>query len=844
MDACPNLNPFTKMPSSQIIQSEETIKPVDDQETKIFGSRVSPSSRRFILSRSLSLDRVSRVGLQRIGEQSTRDRDLRTVERFSRSRARVSENEVNRLRESRYRTIVQSRDARNAIDSAARFSRSRDLSTRVTDRRSSEHRSLKFERRLTDRTNRQSEDRRSRSVEGREMGEMTRRLNHDDRSMDRRNFLNLQSRTSNRRSLSTERRIPNEINRQESREVLSGRRNIRDLARRVDQRSEMRERVSRRSAELRDSNVIYERRAIEHKDADRFRHREERKNPLDRSAKMARWDTDRNNNRNRERSIETRRVLLDRVANQERRSRFSVATRNSHRDLIGFNDRRSLSQSTERLGVADPNRGMINREVRSVEPNIERFSDRRSSVRHTERREVDRVEYRRAESRVRDRKSLDRTASRVSSEDLHRGKIDSSRRITDRRNMANRDNSRATLAREIRLRYGLEEIAIRERNERLARSSRSINQDSMDRREFSRVADARNHDRRTRDSSERRGLILERRGKMSRSYRSSEERRVVLQKSRSLEKDSERQAPVRMLESRMSREIALERIHGGDSMRRATMDSVRRLDSRRSSERKVDESSRLRERSRTVDRHLERNLEQRFSRGRTLERRFATNLRGLSERRINEISRSREESRMQDRRLDRKNLEMQNSISMHMLERRANLRASVPQNRVLHSSERRSDERHDLQVRNSKERTVARSIDSRLTEYSERGSVRQLRQRSLRLNIKDPSKLASLRRVVRIARALEQNHEQWKLSTERTLSRIAENHLFAKWERNLLDARVDRNAEIRKIMPNSMKSNDFLKYSMTYDYIRQTLVIALCIIYGLSLYNGKKSFIR
>ncbi|KYQ53019.1 MOXD1 like protein 1 [Trachymyrmex zeteki] len=753
VDACPNLNPFVE---SLIAEPKKVTKPaINNHQMKVSELR-APMSRKSVLPRSLSLDRSSRSSLQETRERLSRNRDLRTVERLSRSTSRISNDEpINRVQESRFRTIAQSRDARNSFDLATRFSRSRDLSNRATGRRSVEQ---NLERRLADSANSRLENRRSRSMERREFSEIARQQNRD-RSADRRDSLNFQRRTSNYRDRQSlpERRI----NRQESREILiSGRREHRDLTR---------NRVPNYRSEIRERRSVERRMSIKHRDVDR---REDNKNLL-KSARFARGDIDRNNNmdrRNRERSLENRRALLDRVANQEHRSRLSVAIRNSRGDLVKSDDRRTLSRSMERSSVNNLNRETLSRRVRSVESNTERSEERRSSFerrsldRSMERREI--AGHQKAENRFGDRKSVDRM-SRASSENLRRERIDRSQRAASRRdtreNTAIRENYRMA-----RSRYDVEEIANRERRERFARSSRLIDRNSADRREIARIRDSRDYNHRSRDAAtaERRDSTQEQRERTNRLYRSREEQRIVPQRSREVER--------RVFERRVPERRVLER--------RIILDSAR-LDSRRSSERRIDDSLKSREGSRLADhRRSERSLqESRVSRGRIVEKRSILDSRRSSERKIDDNSRRLAERRM------------------------------------------------------------AQSVENRPVEFRERESIRHLRQRSAR-NIEDSSRLSSLRRVIRVP---EQNREQRRLSAERTLTRTVNNErLSAKWERNLQDARIERNVEIRaKIVSNSMKDYKFFKYPMAYDLMRQAFIVALCTVYGFSLYNGKKSFL-
>lgn len=822
------------MSSCPIAASEKSLQPVGDRKTEMYESRVSPVSRRSVPSRSLTLDRSSRIGSQEIRQQS-RSRDLRAVDRLSRTR--VSDDEASRrLRESRFVTIARSRDARNSFDAA----RSRDPYNRATDRRSAEYGSQRFQPRLADS---RLEDRRSRSTERRESNEIARRQYRVERSMDSRNSLNLQRRDSvdrDRRSLSMERRISREINRQEPRQISREHREYRDLARdRADRRSETREHRSLRSVE---------------RDATRSTRLEDSRNLLDHPARIARGDIDRNNNldrRNWERSVENRRVLPNRVANQMQRS--SVRTRDSRSDFTRSDDRRSLSRSVDRSSTNDLPRDTLDRRVRSVKFNLERAKDRRVSserrslVRSMERRE-NHLDQRQEENRMfHDRRSLDRATPRVFMSTDHRRRISHSQRMGnqhDSRENRARENSRAALSRS---RYDLGEIGNREREERSIRSSRSINSNSADRREFARIRDSKDIERKLRDSSAARDLRLERRERSNHGlHRSREEQSVVRQKSR------EARSYDKLSERRLSE--------------RAATDSAR-FDSRRLSERKIDDHSKVREASRMADRRLERSPELRISRERIVEKRSLQRQRS-SERRIDDSSKLHERSRVADQRLERSrelqssrgriseryrlqnpesregsrmqnrarvNFEPRNSI--RMMEHRASSRV-LSDNKIARSSDRRTDARRDLHTRSQRERGLARSR----AENPDKELIRQHRQRSANLNLeKMPSRFVSLQRMAKISNEIR---EQPVSSAEKTLSRIRDdNRLSAKWERNLQDSRINRNVEIRtKRVPESLKDYKFLKYSVNYDLMKQALLVALCTIYGFSLYNGKKSY--
>ncbi|KAL0108117.1 hypothetical protein PUN28_015014 [Cardiocondyla obscurior] len=460
---------------------------------------------------------------------------------------------------------------------------------------------------------------------------------------------------------------------------------------------------------------------------------ERRTSPENRNAEQQR-----NNNlnrRNREGSLNNRRALHYRTANRERTSGLS-AVRDTRRALVKSDDRRTLSRLAERRNVNDLNREALNRQIRTA----------------------------RSEERV--------VTLRGSSENSRRERINRSRETASRRDVS--ENYRTARSRH-------EEIASRERRERIVRSSRSVDRNSMDRREIRRIKDSGNRDRQSRD-----------------------ERRIALQNSREAER---RAAEQRNLIRRVSeRQDAL---------------NTARFDSRKLSERRTD-NARSRQEFSAIDRRLERNSESRVSRDRTVEKRSALNSRRLS---------THEGSRMQNRRVER-NSELRNSISMFPMERRTNSRTASLGNQVLRSSETQRENRR------AEERRVTRSFKDRLTEFRERES-RHLHQRRTR-SIENSSRFSSRRRVY----VPEQSHEQRRLSVEKMLARTVDNErLSTKWERSSRDVRVEKNVGAEKKIVLNPMDYKYVKQPMVYDLMRQALVMALCTVYGLSLYNGKKSSI-
>jgi len=852
VDACPNLNAIAKVPSCPIAEPKGSAKPIDDHETEISGSILSSASRK-LLSRSLNLDRSSRISSREIREQP-KGRDLRAVDRLSRTRTtRISDEKTSRqFRESRF-GAARSRDIRNSFD----ITRSPDLSNRAVDHHYADYRSQNFQHHLADRTSYRLEDRRSRSTERRELNE-ARRQDRVGRLMDSRNIQRHVSVDRDRRSLSMERRSLSEINPHESIRKISRDRNLaRD---RADRRSEMREGRALRSE----------------RDAERSR-REDRRD-LNHPARIARGNIDRNNNldrRNRERSIETRRALVDRVTNQIRRS----SIRDS-RDLR-FNNDRTLTRSLERLSANDLPREILSRRVKSVESSVERFSDRRlsaerRSLRSVERREIN-LERREDGNhrRFHNRGFLDRT-SRVLPVDYHRSISHSRGVISQRDSHENRigKNPRTAL---MRSHYDHEEIANRERREILVRSSRSVDPNRLDR-QFVRIRDLKDHGRKLLDLSiTRRDSSLKRQERTDHLRRSHEEQRIVPQNSREDQRiirqrsrEEQRIVPQRSREeqrivpqrSREEQRIVRQRSREEQRIVRQRSREEKRIVPQRSREEQRVVPQRSREEQRIVpqrsreeerivpqrSRETERRLSERISERRFSERRVIADparlaSRRSSERRIDDSLRSHDESRMIDRRLER-SPESRVSRDRGSSERRIddNLKSRERSKIVDHRFEQsrklqiRFDARRDSHIRSQKEHAT-RSIEVRDKEL-----VRQQRQISANLNnVREPSELVSSQRITRASRISNQIRKQPKLSADRTFPRTADNNRsFAKWGRNLQSNGITWNMKTW-METESLETYEFLKYSTNYDFMKQAFLVALCTIYGFSLYDGKKS---
>jgi len=334
--------------------------------------------------------------------------------------------------------------------------------------------------------------------------------------------------------------------------------------------------------------------------------------------------------------------------------------------------------------------------------------------------------------------------------------------------------------------------------------------------------------------------------------RSREEQRIVPQRSREEQRIiSQRSREEQRIVPQKSRETE-RRLSERFSERRVIADPAR-FASRRSSERRIDDSLRSHDGSRMIDRRLERSPESRVSRDRrSSERRIDDNLKSRERSRIGDhhfeqsrklqISRARiserlrsgdPESRGGSRSPIRARTNSESRDLMRMAEHKANPRLSS-ENMILRSSETRFDPRRDFHIRSQKEH-AARSIEARDKEL-----VRQQRQKSANLNnVREPSELVSLQRIIRASRIPSQIRKQPKLSADGTFLRAADNNLFAKWGWNLQNSDIAKN--MKTWMETESLTYEFLKYLTNYDLMKQAFLVALCTIYGFSLYDGKKS---
>ncbi|PBC27738.1 MOXD1-like protein [Apis cerana cerana] len=390
VDACPNLTPFTKMPSCSSFEQDQTRISMTTTRTSITPSHLT-------LSRSRSLDRISR----------TRE----DVERSDRRRGTSTENNPRRSLESRLRSESQDH-LRLASDPSIRLSRSRN--SRVQERRSIDsNRRREMNGRVDDSRDR---ERLTRSLE--RLASTDFRRERNDRSLrdaDRRNRMQLTIRRDSR--------------------LEQNRRSLTGLEQRADDRvSRLDRRVDARTNERRDSIRSLKRFGDEME-------RRERNNRLNlaRERRESRLDIrapERVIRDSRDRSSE-RRMLVDSKRNSERRS-TSVKSRNreeikADRRLTEERANRFVEQRTDRrLMERRADRRLMERKIdRVVEQNVDRrLSEERADRRLIERRMDRQIMERRADRRLVDQRA-DRSIERKANQRLVEQRVD--RRLMDQR---------------------------------------------------------------------------------------------------------------------------------------------------------------------------------------------------------------------------------------------------------------------------------------------------------------------------------------------------------------------------------------------------------------------------
>ncbi|XP_076182196.1 uncharacterized protein LOC143154187 [Ptiloglossa arizonensis] len=586
VDACPNLSPFTKVPTCSIFEQDHTRVPKISGETR--NANTSPIPADLRISRPRTLDRVSRAQLQS-------RTDSKSAERLARQRTNTDNDFSRRILESRLGTKRQNCLTRRSSDPAIRLSRSGNLddarlTARSLDRRSqsTERQPIDVDRRenreiptfkITERRERFSRsnnratvrDRRSYSVERRESMVLERRVDRENRreirertahSLERRGLNNLELRVNGKRE-----------------NVREDRRNRDTLTNRMDRRVDDRRSPARAS-------IRQESRSDSRHD-NRFNSEENRRNV---------------------RSVQDRRSMIRTTENSRLNSRssrnFEMTTMNPR---VGRQSFRSLDRRDSRVVDDVANRRLSKRST-SVEGHREtsRLQSREASreqeslVRSIERRSTDSRQERNVENRAqltarRDSRSQRRDASNERRERIARMDRRADARSNERRSSSlgkSMERSRTeNLERRERSRLSLSRDA-RDSRTRLVRASE--NQRDSERQRMAVSNDRRSTERRSTslESVNRQEIRTDRRLSESSRLNNMERReranRLDLQRESRTPLARVSETSKRLLERRV-RDVSNDR---RSSERRSTaFESVKRQEIR--TDRRLSESSRL-----------------------------------------------------------------------------------------------------------------------------------------------------------------------------------------------------------------------------------------------------------
>ncbi|KOC68651.1 MOXD1 like protein 1 [Habropoda laboriosa] len=896
VDACPNLTPFTKLPSFSSLEEHPVRISKTTRDTRDSRTSMIPSDLR--MSRSRRLDRVSRTRLQsRV--------DFGSVERLDKERRNTGNDFSRRALESRARNRIQD-TARRSSDPAIRLSRS--LGSRSMEDLA-EQRLLK---RSTDSDRRREVNRRMneshlvRSTE-RLTGDIRRERNDRSlRNVDRRSRIQTMKRDSR---LNEDRRS---LTRMERREVTDEpRERINRLDRRMDARSNERRdslvRLVKRSAD--DLERRQRTKALERRESRIVRTPQVTRNDLN-QLPVRHLSSDRRSERrvlvDSRRSSERRSVSAESRVPEEVRAERKLGNQRADRRVDQRTDRRfmerrtnsrlveqrTLGRTLERRSASLESRNREeNRADRLVEQRkVGRTLERRSASLESRNREENRADRRlmdrradqrlmeqKADRRLMEQRSLGRSSERRSAslESRNREENRADRRLierkTDRRlieqRTLGRSSERRSASPESRADRRLVEqrtlgrtsemrsVSLESRNRKEIRGDRRLMDQRADQRLKERRADQRLMERRAdRRLMERRtlGRSLEMRSAPLESRNREEiraDRRLMDQ--RADQRLMERRTDRRLMEQRANRRLMERRTLGRTLERRSASLESRKREEIKTDRRLMDQRADRRLMERRTDRRLmeqraDRRLMERRTLGTSSERRSAslesrnreeikTDRRLMdqrADRRLMErkterrLTEQRADRRFANERLDRRDLDSRRSLRQRLEVNRLQRTRSMPT--LLANNVRSSHKEQNLAdgirapVLSSRDRSLN---DAKRSRSMDRESVRSSDKRSQR----DVSEDSSLRRQARSSRLpVQQRNTRSLASREKVLTRTND---FAPRMKTFA-------------IPDFVKKENSTQYVLTFEVIRQALVIGLCTMYGLSIFYGKRSFIR
>ncbi|XP_043252418.1 zinc finger CCCH domain-containing protein 13-like [Colletes gigas] len=486
VDACPNLNPFTKLPSCSILEQDPARVPKISGETASVRSSQIPVDRR--ISRSRNLDHVSRTRT-----------DRKSGEKLARRGPNLDDNSSRLVRSSRSLDLDDSRLTTRSLDRRSRVDHREASTIGMNERRERLVRSNdRFDirdRRLstTDRDHRlEIRERRSRSLDHRASRNPERRINgnlENDRE-DRRNRIvyRAERRVDDRRSVSRASNSNYEENRRNVRSV-SRERQVSGASRDQDRRSLIRTTENIRRLDSRSPGDVERTTMIRRVDRQISRSLDRENSRTERDFADQRLSRSRGYEASRERKPLARSMKLESTDFRRENTVRNVQSQDRMRQIARRESRSNLDRRFERREQRDARnqrRGMID-EI-----------DRRLNARLNEKRET----------------SLPRSSGMGNSErresnwlDLAREKRDSERRVTNRSNNRMSLEKRSIVAESVNKedfgtnRWSLE----RSRNDNIRRNRLNLARESVKRDTERRSRDLSN-DRR---SSERKSPVSE-----------------------------------------------------------------------------------------------------------------------------------------------------------------------------------------------------------------------------------------------------------------------------------------------------------------------------------------------
>ncbi|XP_076241711.1 uncharacterized protein LOC143183846 [Calliopsis andreniformis] len=767
VDACPNLNPFTKMPLFSTLRQDETRVLKPSANTRISRSNLTPIDTR--ISRSQSLDRLSEARLDSRRNFLGTDRLVRQKRSIDVSR---------RTLESRFRTRNEDRtSSRRSSDPTVRLSRSQTF---------------------------------------------------DD--------VRFVAQSLDRRSRSTERRLPAAFDRRQNRETVERRASERrEHISRLDNRLDFGQR-NLRSTERREQSRL----------DNRFDSEQRNLRSTERREHISRLDNRLDSRQRNLRSTERRDTVLNRQARHERTNRFNRLDVRQHTSQAVERRERTLDRQTRRENQLETEKHRFRTLDRRGLSLDRRANEKRENTREDRQRLLNRaVSENRMNRRVEDRQSPARVVreNRLNSEE-------------NRRNIRSIQDDRQ------RSRYSVSRDQDRRSVIRTTENARQL--DSRSSRSFERTLIARVSTRQSRPLERQNSRNVDRFADQKLSKRSMdvERRERNRLQSRVNEASRERDLLVRSRELRSTdtRTNRNDRTATNNDRRnrvQVTMKRDSRFDIDRLSIGRTEQRERTNERREKINR-LDRHLSSRMN-----VRRDSSTIKSLERTKVDDLE--------QRERLDRLNLARESRDSRIRLARISEAsRRDLEQRRTRNlSNDRRSERRALVNSNRSSERrsTVLDSLNREEVRADRRVMQERINRQGLDSSLRQRLDISRLQRTRATIPASDRTIQREQRLTDRTRVPLA-----ASRGRTLIDTRRSRSVDLARFsdkdldtqlfrasvvspntrlftrarildVPSFTRQKNFMKDDLTLEVIRQAFIIGLCAIYGLSMFSGKRSFI-